>query len=152
MILFFTCFDMIGGKIKKAFIALVLLFTLLLCSCDKTVYHWELLHDESEIVGIYIVEAENPYDYEIIKEISLDKKGDLISDIRALDYRKYSWFMHDTSGLCFVIKYKNYENDVISAKEPTHVIINGARRERMFSWLECDEEAFSALIEKYMEK
>ena len=136
---------------KKFILAITLLFALLLCSCDKTVYHWELQQDESKIAEIYIVDANGPRKYAVIKEISLDKKKELVSEICSLKYQKYGFNLHNTSGLCFVIIFENQEYDIISYKEPMHVLIENGEKSALISWLECDYDEFSALIEKYLQ-
>ena len=120
---------------------------------DPTVYNWQLAQDKSQITHLYVVDAKFPSDYEIIKEISLDKKDEFVDDIISIEYKKYGWNPHTTNGLCFVIKYQNQDYDIISSYEPERVYYNDDTKKfsSTFSWLECDDEVFQDLIAKYME-
>ena len=142
---------------KKIFSIACIMLSLLFVSCDTDVYHWEFLQDESEIVGLYIVDAESPSKYEIMKEIPLTRKEELFKDITSLNYHKYGWNLHTTHGLCFVIKFLNEEYDIISYYEPMHVVWNEPdkhfpteRLSETISWLKCDKNEFDQLINKYM--
>ena len=126
------------------------------CSCDAQVHHWKFQQDSADIDGLYIVDAENPYNYEIIKEIPLEKYDELLDDIKSLEYRKYGWNLHTTWGMCFVVKYSSGEYDIISWWEPMHLVweepkdvFSNTHLIAKISWLKCNEKQFNELIEKY---
>ena len=141
---------------KKTICIICLVCILSLCSCDNQVYHWIFQQDCSEIIGLYIVDADNPYTYEIITDIPLEKRNEFLHDIETLEYKKYGWNLHTTWGICFVVKYQNEEYDIISWWEPMHLNWkepndNSSNKNLVatISWLKCDEDKFNELIEKY---
>jgi len=140
---------------KTITVLCIALFSLFISGCDDTIYHWEFQQDQSEIIGLYIVDAETSKEFEIIKEIPLEKKEELINDITNIEYKKYGWDPHDANGTCFVIKYRNEEYDIISWIEPSHYYwkeYDGERRLTGYiSWLECDKNEFEQLIKKWNE-
>ncbi len=141
---------------KKTIFVICLFCILFLVGCDNQKYYWEFGQDRSEIVSLYVVEAEDPYNYEIITEIPLEKRDELLDDIEDLEYKKYGWNLHTTWGMCFVVKYQNGEYDIISWWEPMNLIweepSNSSSDKNLvaiISWLKCDEKQFNELIEKY---
>ena len=143
-------------KIMRNIICIVLILLLTGCYSDSNVYHWEIYQVQSQIKGIYIVDAESPSKYEIINEISLEKSEELIKDIKKLDYKTYGRKRHTTSGMCFVIQFQNGEYDIISYHEPMHVVWQGPNKDYpekelkpRRSWLKCSKKEFDTLIEKY---
>ena len=142
---------------KKTIFVICLISTLFLVSCNNQVYQWEFKQDRYEIVGIYVVEANDPYNFEIITEIPMEKTDEFIRDIENLEYKKYGWNLHNTYGTCFVVKYQNEEYDIISWWEPMHLIwedqensYSNKKLVATISWLKCNEKQFNELIEKYM--
>ena len=142
----------------KRTISLILIcsFVFILCGCENQIFHWEFGQDCSKIIGLYVVEAENPYNYETITEIPFNKRDELLDDIESLEYKKYGWNLHTTWGTCFIIKYENEEYDIISWWEPMHLVWESSNDNSsnkklvaMISWLKCDEKQFNELIEKY---
>ena len=145
-----------GYFVKRIIIIMCIISVLLLTGCDSNTYHWEFYQEQSQIVGLYIVDAENPNEYEIIQEIPLERSQELINDIKSLDYKTYGWNLHNTHGLCFVIQFQNGEYDIISYYEPMHVVWRGPNKDHpqkelsgTISWLKCDKKEFDILIEKY---
>ena len=143
---------------KKILFALLAVMSLLFSSCETTVYRWEFYQDGSQVDGAYIVNANSPEDYEIIKEISPKLLNQLMEDIKSIEYKKYGWNLHETNGKCFVIKFVSGEYDIISWYEPMHFILNDNQGDKaleeelkgIMSWLKCDKEVFDNLIEQYL--
>ena len=141
---------------KKTLCVICLICILLLGGCDNQIYHWQFQQDRSEIDSLYVVKAENPYNYEVITEIPFEKRNELLDDIENLEYKRYGWNLHTTCGMCFVVKYQNGEYDIISWWEPMNLIWEESRDASsnknlvaVISWLKCDEKQFNQLIEKY---
>ena len=145
-----------GVLVKVLFNIVLILLSLFCVGCDSEVCHWVFNQEKTQIEAIYIVEAESPYQYEIIRELSPISYDIFMDDIKNLEYKRYRYNLHTTNGLCFVVMYKNGEYDIISYYEPQHVVVvgineeSGSRRyDGKISWLKCEKSIFDSLIDKY---
>ena len=130
--------------------ALFLLFLFLFP--DKKIYHYELNQEKGEIVNIYIVDAQNEIEFEIIEFINLDRKDEFLNDVLEINYKKvFGMDPGHPSGLCFVIEYDCGNYEIISERYPRDCIIeNGNPRSYRHTWYRCDSDDFNLLISKYL--
>ncbi len=124
-----------------------------LASCDNKTYYWEFSQESSQVEALYIVEAGGLYEYEIIKEIPIEKKKEVFDDIKEIAYKKYGTNLVTTRGWCFVIKYKNEDYDIISYIEPEKVVKTDESDtgwDSRISWYKCDRGELYDVIIKYL--
>ncbi|MBR3680385.1 MAG: hypothetical protein IKL79_00095 [Clostridia bacterium] len=138
---------------KKTLCIIIILTCFFIVRCDSKTYHWSFYQSQSEIINLSIIDANNPFEFTTLKEISMSLKNTLISDIEKLEYKKYGPNLHTTHGVCILIEFKNGEYDIISHYEPMHVMWDSesGNLDAKISWLKCDKKQFDALIDKYMQ-
>ena len=146
---------------KKILIVLLLICSLSLSSCDKTIYYYEFRYGYEDIVEIKIVDyydgrvdENNRYvpDYDVIKEIDVSRTQEVCEDILQLEFTRHMPF-RSAYGIGIMIVWETGEHDVI-----TSFGIGGASydSEGSFgpygSFFAChSKEKFNALIDKYTE-
>ena len=142
-------------KTKIKIVVLLIFLAIILFvpfSCLLSRYHWNFEHDYTEVKEIKIGYANSYDDYVVIKELDLSFAEELLNDIESLPERKYVWNPSVTSGECFIIVFSNGEYDIITCREPEHVIIEDEKLQGYISWLCYDSEEFQSLINKYKNK
>lgn len=148
---------------KKILIVLLLICSLSLSSCDKTIYYYEFRYGYEDIVEIKIVDyyyynghadENNRYvpDYDVIKEIDVSRTQEVCEDILQLEFTRNMPF-RSAYGIGFMIVWETGEFDVI-----TSFGIGGASYDSdgsfstYGSFFAChSDEKFNALIDKYTE-
>ena len=142
-------------KLCASLIAIVVLLTASLTGCsffDRSVKKWDFKHEAKEIEKIQIVEMsrETSHDYTVIKDIDPSLYETIYSEIQEIDWRWYYFELLSPMGTCFVIHFNNGDSDIISFVAPSHVVYEDDDAHYYTSWLECDQEEFEALINKYL--
>jgi len=135
---------------KKIF--LLILFMTQLVRCDNNVYYWEFNYSHEEINKICIVESFGRGDYNIIQEIALSLSEEIYNDVKSIEMKKYWPNFSDPYGKSILIVFNNGEYDIISLIESKHYKYRGEEILAYNSWLECDENEFNELINKYLNK
>lgn len=126
----------------------------MLTSCDNTVYYWEFEQDCNAVTAIQIIDTEDGYVYDVVKELDLTLVEDLYDDINKLEMEKYGTNLDTPHGYCFLIAFENGDYDVISKTESKHFKYdqNSERMQGYNSWLRCtDTEVFDELINQYLD-
>ena len=138
-------------------ITLILMLVLLtLFSCGNT-QHWVVKYSVEEIVSVEIIEfdTENVGRYTVLSEVEKELYAEVVADVEALPFKKYETELVAQSGKGIKINFASGEYDIITAKEPKHheyydyVPSQGGVIVGSNSLLECKEDKFNALIEKY---
>ena len=136
-------------------LSLLIIVTVSLIACDKSIHHWEFAHEYTEVSSIQIMKGSlhtTKLDFtELAKEVDLSLAQQLLDDVQKLKYKKYGWNPAPTMSRCGYIVFINFNNgdrDVIAESEPEHFLSD--EKDIAFSWLYCPEEQFTALIQKYL--
>ena len=141
-------------KILQAITMGIILISVL-ASCNDTVYHWEFEQDCSAVVSIQIIDTQDGYTYEVVKELDLKLADELCEEIQKLEMEKYGTNLGTPNGYCFRIAYENGDYDVLAKTESKHFRFDpdSEKLQGYNSWLRCtDPDAFDQLIEQYSER
>ena len=140
----------------KKIVSLILLLALLsafITGCDSEIYHWEFEQPHTNVEKLQIVEVKTKFDYDVVKELDVKLAETLFDEIESIDYNRYGWNLSSPSGKCFLISFSNGEYDIISkiASVRFRYDENGKLNSNT-SWLECKNNQFDELIEKYLQE
>lgn len=96
---------------------------LLLMISSKPINREYALHQNAkEIKEIFIVDAESNVEYNIIKEISIDKKEELLSGLSKVRYEiRNNSIRFNTHGIGFLIVYNDNSYEIITNIRPNYV-------------------------------
>lgn len=139
---------------KKRVIILLVIFLVILVSCDNENYHWNFEQSVTCVKEIKIIDTNDcvmePADYTLIKELGIEEYEEIYEDIKLLDMTRYGPNLATPWGICVLIVFNNGEYDVIARKESCHYRYNEDGIISAYnSWLECDDTQYDALINKY---
>ena len=138
----------------KRLIILLIIFSVILVSCDNKIYHWDFEQSVTCVKEIKIIDTKDRVmestDYTLIKELDIEEYEEIYEDIKLLDMAKYGPNLATPWGICVLIVFNNGEYDVIARKESCHYRYNEDGIISPYnSWLECDDTQYDALINKY---
>lgn len=135
----------------------IIFLTFIMClftSCDNTVYYWEFEQNCSYVTAIRIIDTEDGYVYDVVKELDLQLVEKLYEDVQKLEMEKYGPSLNAPHGYCFLIAFDNGDYDVISKTESKHFKydLDSGRMQGYNSWLRCTDRAlFDELINQYLD-
>lgn len=121
-----------------------------LVGCDNKIYYWEFAQSYPDVKELKIIEAEDEYNYEVVKNLDVHLVEELYEDIENLDAKRYGTNLSNPYGKCFLIVFNNGESDIISKIEPKHIRYKDDKLMAYNSWLKYDSEQFDELINKYL--
>jgi len=140
----------------KKIVSLILLLALLsafITGCDSEIYHWEFEQPHTNVEKLQIVEVKTYKDYDVVKELDVKLAETLFDEIESIDYNRYGWNLMSNTGTCFLIGFTNGEYDIISKTEPSHHRYDkDGQLVGYTSWLECKNNQFDELLEKYLQE
>jgi len=148
---------------KKAIIIFVFIFNLiLLTACDNKIYHWQFNKDVIEIQKISIINLDInerfPSDTIVnsppIKVIESSEYETIYEEIQNLEMTKMLRFEFDyPNGYSFLIDYGNDYYCVLAVNGSGYIYYSEEANALVFNYKKLDfkEEAFIALINKYLE-
>lgn len=130
---------------------IILLFTML--NDNKGSYKWELNQSINEIKQICIVDAKNETEFEIIKDISIEKISDFIDSYNNIVYEfKSSTRSGHSRGIGFLIIYNDDCYDIITSSHPYYCIIKeGKAVPWVYGYCYGPNENFGKLLIKYLQ-
>ncbi len=136
---------------KKVFCSIVLLVSMILAlsGCNNRTYYWNFEYDAERIKEIKIVEAQDEFNYVVVKEIDSECIHELYTEIKNLEMKRYGSNLSAPYGMCFLILFDNGEYDIIAKKESKHFKYCNGEITAYNSWLYCDKNQFNALMGKY---
>ena len=87
-------------------------------------YSFKINHGLDQITGIYLVDAISSKDYEILCEIPLEEKENLINEFTEFIYYRINISTKpNTVGKAFLIKYNDGCYDLVSRNYPSNCVI-----------------------------
>ena len=133
---------------KKCF-SLFLIVACMLSGCHRE-GSWEFQYEVERVTQIKLVDMHTEWEYSVIQELEIGSASDLFSDIRTLNWRRYGPNLATPRGICILFLYDNGEYDIVSYHEPKHYRIKDGVVQPFNTWLCCDQEAFEAIVNKYL--
>lgn len=134
-------------------IALVILFTIFFCifivTNNNRIENWHFQQELNQITNIYLVDVRSEEEYEIIKEISIEKKDNLIYDLSNVNYRTNAK-KGTPVGIGFLIKYYDESYEIITQKYPCFCKYENSMIKTNYSkYYSLDDEFYRIIVNYY---